>query len=291
MNTFVKTSLFSLSLLAVAGSLQAQDPSGVIKYEITTRLGGGEGGGEGRVMVIRSSGGGETVSEGSDVMTFNQTFTFNGIFGKLESERGGFGSMPMNFSMPAGAAGGRQDVVISSASPAGAYPGSARPSGNGAGQGIPQLPFRNATYIDLSKKQFLQVLETTDAKKEAWFTAEAFKSPAEFKESDKTKKIAGYNCKKATVKLNEEAFTIWYTTEIPLTFSPINGIVPPNGGFVLSAESSRRSIEAKKVDLKPVEPGDVMPPATAEKVDQKEMNDKRRQLMEKFRNEQMAKQQ
>lgn len=290
MNFLTKACLFSLSLAAAAGTLRAQDASGVIKYEVTTRFGEG-GGGESRITVVRTGGGGETVnvSEGSDVITFGQTFTFNGIFGKLEQERGGFSGMFMGGAMPAGAAGRTQEVIISG--PAGASAGSARPSGNGAGQGIPQLPFRNTTYIDLSKKQFLQVLETTDAKKEAWFTAEEFKSPAEFKESDKTKKIAGYNCKKATVKLKEEVFTIWYTTEIPLTFSPINGIVPPNGGFVLSAESARRAIEAKKVDLKPVQPGEVMPPVTAEKVDQKEMNEKRRQLMEKFRNEQLANQQ
>ncbi|UYQ92792.1 GLPGLI family protein [Chitinophaga horti] len=284
MNWKVKASLLSTALLSCTFSLSAQETSGVITYETMSRMSGEF---SGRIMM--RAGGSEAVTmEMPDVITTNQVFTFNGIFGKLANEQGSFSSFPMG-AVPAG---GRQTVIINAApASGGASAGSARPSANGAGQGLPQFPFTNATYIDLSKKQFLQVVETTGEKKEAWFAAEPFKAAEDFKEADKTKKIAGFNCKKATAKLKDETFTIWYTTEIPLTFSPINGLVPPAGGFVLSAESSSRSFVAKKVEMKPVQPGEVMPPATADKVETTELANKRRQLMEKFHNEQIQKQQ
>lgn len=275
MNRTVKTAFM---LLLGAASVQAQDVAGVITYENNSRLGAG---GNGNQVMIRTNINGNESVETLDVITFNQTFTFNGIFGKLASERGGFAGMPAGMPLPSG---GPQVIVAQRA-------GSARPSVNGAGQGLPQLPFTNATYIDLSKQQFLQVLETTGGKKEAWFTAEPFKTATDFKPTEKTKKIAGYSCKKATAKLKDELFTIWYTTEIPLTFSPINGLVPPGGGFVLQAESSNRSFEAKKVEMKPVQPAEVMPPATAEKVESKDLNEKRRALFEKFQNDQLKQQQ
>lgn len=287
MNRLVKASLLPAAFLAATITLRAQDVSGVINYEVTTRLGEGVAV---RQMTIVSSGSGEaTTVDMPDVITYKQTFTFNQVFGKLDSDRSGFGGMMT--AMPAGTMARGERVMISSAGPATVTAAPAgRPSGNAAGQGFPQLPFKNTTYIDLSKKQFLQVLETTGDKKESWFSAEDFKIAADFKDADKTKKIAGYTCKKATVKLKDEVLTIWYTTEIPLTFSPINGIVPPGGGVVLSAESSKRSIEAKKIEMKPVSPADVMPPATAEKLGEKELGDKRRQLMEKFHNEQLQRQ-
>ncbi len=104
--------------------------------------------------------------------------------------------------------------------------------------------------------------------------------------SDKTKKIAGYNCKKATVTVRNEEYTVWYTQDLPFSYSPINGLLPDGNGVVLSAEGSRRSFTATKVDFKPVTATDITIPANAEKVTEDQLRDMRREAMQKFRERQ-----
>lgn len=145
----------------------------------------------------------------------------------------------------------------------------------------PKIPVLSAQYfIATDKKAFDAIEVTEDGKK---YYAEAAAMEASWDLSEKTKKILGYSCRKATVKLKDEVFTVWYTTEISGNFSPIAGLQPP-AGFVLSIESDNRSFVAKKIELKAVAATEVNLPADAQKVTKAELDDIRRKAFEDMRN-------
>lgn len=166
-----------------------------------------------------------------------------------------------------------------------------RPNFRGRGGNF-QPPFTNTTFVDMTHKKTLQVVTENDGDKKTYYTEEDFVTPASVDtSSEKTKKIAGYNCKKAVIKLRDENFTVWYTRDLPgLNYSPVNGLVPGTG-VVLSAESDKRSFVASKVALKPVEDATVALPAGATKISQDEMRDKRRDAMQKIREQRQQQQQ
>jgi GLPGLI family protein len=188
------------------------------------------------------------------VITFNQHFLFTSGKGKLNTDRPDFGGRP----------------------PQGPPPGGMRGGGMRGGFG------RGDAYADLTGKKYLQTFTQPDDTTKTYYVEEDYAAPKDVKLADKTKKIAGYNCKKATVTLRDETYTVWYTQDLPFSYSPINGLLPEASGVVLAAESDRRSFTAKKVDLKPVAATDVSLPANAEKVTQ----DQRREMMQKFRGQQ-----
>ncbi|HEY0273574.1 MAG TPA: GLPGLI family protein [Chitinophaga sp.] len=183
------------------------------------------------------------------VVNFTQHFTFNAGMGKVDVDRPNFGR-----------------------------------GGNF------QPPFTNATYVNVVNKKVLQAVTERDGDKKTYYTEDYFVTPVSVDTtSTKTKKIAGYNCKRATVKLRDENYTVWYTTELGINYSPVNGLLPGNG-VVLSAESDKRSYVASKVTLKPVEDSIVALPAGAEKISADQMREKRRAAMQKMR-EQFQRQQ
>lgn len=282
MKTFV---LLSMGLLAGAAT-QAQQPSGVIEYEVNSKIEIGQ-----IRMVMRGADGSVTTSntpppDMPNLVTFSQTFTFAGGMGRLETENGGnmIRRMTLGGPPPGGGGGGAVSFSAAAAAPAGA-PG---PERSGRSSSL-RPPVSNATYIDLVNKRYLQVLTQQQDSLVAgvWYSEEAYKPAAEVKTSGKTKTIAGYRCQRATATLGEESFVIWYTTEIPMLFSPINGVWPPQG-VVLAMESAKRSYMAKKVELKAVTDAPALP-ASAQKVTAAELKEKQRSIMEAFHNEQLKK--
>lgn len=254
MKNFSKT-LLSLALVTFSGMTAfAQDKNtGVIDYEINAKMpqrGGNEGDGE------------------EQVITFNQHFYFTGGKGKLETDRPDFGGRGFGGGRPDGAPGG---------------------DGNGGGRGG-RFGGRmrgnfGGGYVDLSGRKYLQVFSKPDDSTKTYYAEEAYAPAKDAKLGDKTKKIAGYNCKKATVTVRNEEYTVWYTQDLPFSYSPVNGLLPDGNGVVLSAESSRRSFTATKVDFKPVTTN-VSLPANAEKVTEDQLRDMRREAMQKFRERQ-----
>lgn len=240
--------LLSAALIAFTGmTAVAQDKNtGVIDYEVNAKM--------------PQRGGSEGDGE-EQVITFNQHFYFTGGKGKLDTERPegrGFG-------------GGRQGGDGNGGGRGGRFP---RGRGN----------FGNA-YVDLAGKKYLQVFTKPEDSTKTYYAEEAYAPAKDAKLSDKTKKIAGYNCKKATVTVRNEEYTVWYTQDLPFSYSPINGLLPDGNGVVLSAEGSRRSFTATKVDFKPVTT-DISLPANAEKVTEDQLRDMRREAMQKFRERQ-----
>lgn len=253
MERLFKIVLSTLLITPLSQTTWAQaNATGVIEYEVTARVDAERmrafGGGR--------NGGGDGGGEMPDVITFTQTFTFNNAMGKLETTRPG---------------------------------GRMRGNNNGGGNNEASPRRRmggNATYIDLAHKKYLHVMSAPEEEQKTWYTEEAYIIPTDATISDKTKKIAGYACKKATVKLKDETYTVWYTTGMPFSFSPLNGLLPDSTGVVLAAESSKRAFNAKSVSLKPVADSITALPSQAIKVSQDEMRDIRRQNMEKLRKRQ-----
>jgi GLPGLI family protein len=116
------------------------------------------------------------------------------------------------------------------------------------------------------------------------------KASTDLKEEKKTKKILGYNCKKATLKTADDTFTIWYTTELGFTFSPMGqnammrmgrgGANAPNipsilidGVVILAVEGTDVGFEAKKIDKIDVPLDTVKIPTDAQKVTQEEFQE------------------
>jgi hypothetical protein len=251
MKNFSKT-LLSVALVTFCGMTAfAQDKNtGVIDYEINAKMpqrGGNEGDGE------------------EQVITFNQHFYFTGGKGKLETDRPDFGGRGFGGGRPGGGQGG-----------------------NGGGRGGRFGGMRGnfgGGYVDLTGKKYFQVFSKPDDSTKTYYAEEAYTPAKDAKLADKTKKIAGYNCKKATVTVRNEEYTVWYTQDLPFSYSPINGLLPDGNGVVLSAESSRRSFTATKVEFKPVT-ANVSLPANAEKVTEDQLRDMRRDAMQKFRERQ-----
>ncbi len=286
----MKTIITALLMLALSSTQAQQKTSGIIEYEVTSRMDLSMA----RTVMI---GPGGQVTQGSaadmpdlpDLITNKQTLTFSSTKGKLEVEGGG-GPQMLNFTsaMPAGAvATSRAQAVDVAGSSVGGRTFAVGPGGPGMSL---RPPLSNTTYIDLANKKYLTV--TTEKKdsvtSNSWYAEEDYKNPAEIKTSNKTKTIAGFKCQRGTVKLGEENFVFWYTTEIPLLFSPVNGVLPA-AGVVLSIESSKRSYVAKKIEFKPIEETEVSLPANAQKVTEEELKAKRRQIMEKFHNDRLEK--
>lgn len=287
----MKTIILFFVILLAANAQAQQKTSGIIEYEVTSRMDLSQA-----RIVMMGPGGQVTQATGADMpadipdlITNKQTLTFSSSKGKLEIEGGGPQIMSMR-AMPGSGATMRTDVAGSSSGNATFSSGPGGPGGPGGPVGPLRPPLSNTTYIDLANKKYLTV--TTEKKdsvtSKSWYAEEDYKKPAEIKTSNKTKTIAGFKCQRATVKIGDENFVFWYTTEIPLLFSPVNGVLPTEG-VVLSIESSKRSYVAKKIEFKPIEDTEVSLPANAQKITEEELKAKRRQIMEKFHNERLEK--
>jgi N-glycanase peptide, N-terminal domain len=260
MNRTIRLFIAAATLLSATSPVFAQQ-SGVIEYEVTAKTD------PERMRGFQR--GGDDAPEIPDVITFKQVFTFSNNLGKLTTERpegGGFGGRRQR-------PGGDTSTRI---------PRRQGPGGIGMGMGRGG----NAQYVDLANKKYEQVFSTFGDDKKTYYTEEDFIFTANNKSSDKTKKIAGYNCKKATIQLKDDTYTVWYTTDLPFSFSPVNGLLPDSNAVVLSAEGSKRAFTAKSVSLKAVTDADLSIPAGAEKVTQEQMREIRKQEMEKLRKRQ-----
>jgi GLPGLI family protein len=125
-----------------------------------------------------------------------------------------------------------------------------------------------------------------DSSAQRYRTERAFPKPDGWQLSDKTKKIAGYTCHKATVTRRNAPYTIWYTTDLPFTYSPIADLTPDKG-VVLQVESDDESYKASGVSLEPVDVASLQPPTDAKAISTEEMEQIRRKQMADFRQRMM----
>lgn len=231
-----------LAALPFAGFAQ-QKSSGVVTYQVTMQRGGPAADNN------ASAGSDNSDDNGGNVFTMTRSFTFNSTGGKMSSP---------SFA-------GR--------------PGRDR-SGDAARQG--RRPRRGSMneYVDFAGKKYLRAFKR-EGSDTTFYMPQDFRTAENFQPSDKTKKIAGYTCHKATAQLRNTDYTIWYTTDIPVTYSPVNGLVPPNGGFVLALQSDRMGYKATDVDLKDVADSSVQIPSPSHELTTDEMRSMRRQMFQR----------
>jgi len=252
--------LFALGLLAT-GAAAAQS-SGRISYEATQRTD------LSKVSVIVN---GQAVKPGSPDLpidlpnsrSFGMTLSFAGNYAKEQREGGG---MVM------------RTVTM-----------------NGTGEspaGAPQIsnlarPFEELVYLDLASRSTTTVLTVKKEEVPTTYRTDApIAAAANWTVTNQTKKIAGYTCRKATVPFKKETYTVWFTTELPFTYSPVRGLTPEKG-VVLALESEQEQFRAAKVDLKAVPEAEVKPSATAQKVTATELKDARDKALADFRQKMM----
>ena len=223
--TLLLTGLLT-STLALA---QSPPTSGKITYEGMRRMDPSQ-----MRMVINGqevrpgSPGAPEAPEGMlDVMSFTQKLVFAGTMAKEERDR------PQNMMMRRTAGGG--------------------PGGGGSPRDARMTPpFEQTTFLDLANRQLIDVMTIKkDSVSISYRTERPMPTPENWQPSDKTKKIAGYLCHKATATARigrrmvgvrpgsdssattpgrsdrstrrsggeAETFTVWYTTDLPFTYS------------------------------------------------------------------------
>jgi len=264
----------TLPLLTLLGSsVQAQPASGRITYEVIQKIDLSQ-----MRMVINGQdvrpGSGDAPADMPDTRSFTQRLLFAGHFGKEERDR------------PEGMM--RQ---FRREGPSGETPPD-RPDGTGGPGSAGQRPnfkrpFEQQTYLDLAARKTIEVLEIKKDSATKIYQAEIpFKQATGWQEANKTKKIAGYTCRKATATRRNEPYTIWYTTDLPFTYSPIQELTPEKG-VVLQIESDNESFKATKVEPQELAESSVRPPQAAQTVSADELNVMRRKVMADFRQQMM----
>lgn len=202
-----------------------------------------------------------------EVMSFTQKLVFSGTMAKEERDRPQ--GMMMRRTMGDGGAGG------------------------GSREGRPQTtrlapPFDQQTYLDLANRQRIDVLvvKKDSTVTDMYRSEKPMPTAADWTPSDKTKKIAGYLCHKGTATRRKQTYTVWYTTDLPFTYSPIADLTPPKG-VVMQIESDNESYKATGVSMEAVAEAAVQPPKAAKSISAEEMDQIRRKGMADFRQKMM----
>jgi GLPGLI family protein len=244
-----KTIAISISCLLAAlpfTGFAQQKTSGVVDYTMTMQRGPSPNGGSNVAESDNNNQNDDT--GGSNVFTMNRTFTFNADGGKLSSP---------SFE-------GRRRA--------------GRTQGQGSRQGRGFRGRSSASeFVSFADKKYIRAFKRND-NDTTFYISQDFRPAQDFQAADKTKKIAGYTCHKATAKMRNSTYTIWYTTEIPVNYSPVNGLVPPDGGFVLALQSDRMEYKATKVELQAVADSAVQVPAPSHELTETEVRSMRHRM-------------
>jgi GLPGLI family protein len=141
--------------------------------------------------------------------------------------------------------------------------------------------------VDQSSQSFATVLALKDGAATNTYRMDApFNKPTGWQEVNQTKKIAGYTCRKAMAPFKGETYTVWYTTDLPFTYSPIRELLPEKG-VVLAIEGQSQQYKASKVDRKPVAEATVRPSTDAQVVGEDQLKDLREKARADFRQRMM----
>ena len=242
----------ALGLLSAAAALA--QTSGSIYYEVTKRI---------DPNAIRVVINGEVVKPGSpnfptdipETRTTGMTLAFAGNYAKETRESGAQRTVATGFN---GGVGVPQTTVL-------------------------KAPFEEVTYVDLPGRAVATVLTVSkDNATTAYRSNAPFVAPSGWTLTSQTRKIAGYTCHKATAPYQKETYTIWYTTDLPFTYSPVRELMPDKG-VVLQLEGEKEQYQATKVDLKAVADAEVRPLETARTVTPAELKDLREKARADFR--------
>ncbi len=158
-----------------------------------------------------------------------------------------------------------------------------RQRANSDGSNQFKMPFEDKTFYDMKNRleiNYITIIK--DEGNEYYHTVEPIEIKGDWKDLDKTKKILGFNCKKANIKTSKDTYTIWYTTEAGFDFSPMINLAPI-AGLVLKLEGSDISFDATSFERKLDSSADFKKPNEGKLVTKEELMLKRRAAFEKFR--------
>ncbi|MEZ0541272.1 GLPGLI family protein [Fibrella arboris] len=147
-----------------------------------------------------------------------------------------------------------------------------------------RFPVEDTQFTDMSTgKAFTITTVTVDSThKDYYRTEQPATRPADWEVSNKTKKFLGYTCQRATCTLKDQPCTVWFTTELPYTFSPTPNLTPDKG-VVLMIESDDLMYRATKVAAGTVDEASLKPNPAAKPATREELNEIRRKAMATFR--------
>ncbi len=251
-----KTHLLTACLwgLLAAPCAYGQAPhSGVITYEGLRRIDPSQ------VRIVRN---GDVLQAGSpdapelpDAMPFSQRLTFAGTAGVEEQENAA--PVIRRFEGGSGAGG-------------------VRPSGPVT------PPFTEKQYLDLAARTRTRVLEVQqDSVTHRYFAENPLPAAPNWQDTPKTRKIAGYPCRKATCSWKGQTYSLWYTTSLPFAYSPIPALTPARG-VVLAVEGGGEGFTALRVESGPVNESGLRVPADARRVTPQALEDLREAAVADF---------
>ncbi len=143
-------------------------------------------------------------------------------------------------------------------------------------------PFEEYTVTDIAGQKILTFVTVGSDKETHTYKTEAPIEPTPgWQLTQQTRKIAGYLCQKAVVNYHKEPYAVWFTTELPLRYSPVPALTPEKG-VVLLVEGSREQFRATKVSMGKVEEKSVMPDSKAESVSPEQLTDIRQKATADF---------
>ena len=248
-------------LFTLPAAAQATSPTaGRLRYEATRRVDAD------RVKITSITQNGQPVDMSAadlklllpETTSFVKTLVFSGNYAKEEREHLGF--------------------LIG---------GAAKPTGSAAPPSV-QAPATDTQYLTLAERTVSTVTTIAEAQYLAP-TRPVPAPPAGWQELPQTKKIVGYLCHKATVPFKKLIYTLWLTTELPFTYSPVRELTPVRG-VVLALSSDQEEYLATKLTPEPVAEATVRPSPQAQPVTEaalkelraKAQADMRQRLMEQF---------
>lgn len=149
-------------------------------------------------------------------------------------------------------------------------------------------PFDEQTIIDFQAQKILTFLTVGKEKDAVTYKTEVPIEPvSDWQITDQTRKIAGYVCRKATVRYRNEPYAVWFTAELPFRYAPVPALTPEKG-VALLIEGTREQYKATKVSLEAVDPTLVQPGTQAETVTKARLDDIRQKAMADFQQKMMT---
>lgn len=160
--------------------------------------------------------------------------------------------------------------LLGSKSAKAAQPGAPTPLPHGV-----MIPFLETKYLNLTARTVTSVTTLTSNNTTYLTPAQPVPAPpAGWQDLPQTKKIASYLCHKVTVPFKKETYTLWVTTELPFTYSPVRELTPTQG-VVLALSSDQEEYTATKLTAEPVTDADVRPSPQAQPVTEAELKELR----------------
>lgn len=143
-------------------------------------------------------------------------------------------------------------------------------------------PFTEQTFVDLKGLKKVTILTVGNGADAKTYQAEVpLRRASGWQLTSQTKRIAGYTCRKATVAYKNETYTVWITTELPITYSPIQELTPETGA-VLLLEGSKEQYKATKIAKTAPDASVGKPNVQAQTVPMSQLTEIRQQAIEDF---------